>query len=144
MAGTMGASSGMFTHLMESESPEAFSTGCRGRSRRRTEVLRMREILFRGKQMDNGERVEGAFCPKSCDDPFGPMVDKPSIIKLDEPNDGFRFDVEPPMKTENGKIIEVTREDLYHMWIAGDWDEFMPFEEYLWRKKKAGVTVKED
>ena len=55
----------------------------------------MREILFRGKRKDNGEWVEGAFCPKSCDGLFDPMIDRPSIIKLDEPNDGFWFDVDP-------------------------------------------------
>ena len=49
--------------------------------------------LYRGKW--NGSWVTGAFCPKNCDDPFGPMVDKPSIIKLDEPNDGYWFDVDP-------------------------------------------------
>ncbi len=55
----------------------------------------MREILFRGKRLDNGEWVEGAYCPKSCDSPFGPMIDKPSIIKLDDPFSGFWFDVDP-------------------------------------------------
>ena len=55
----------------------------------------MREILFRGKRLDNGEWVEGAFCPKDCDMPFGPMVDKPSIIKLDDPCSGFWFEVDP-------------------------------------------------
>lgn len=66
--------------------------------------------LYRGKW--NGVWVEGAFCPKNCDDPFGPMVDKPSIIKLDEPNDGFWFDVDPStvgqyagMPDKNGKQI---------------------------------------
>ena len=72
----------------------------------------MREILFRGKRMDNGEWVEGAFCPKSCDDPFWPMVDKPSIIKLEEHCDGFWFDVDPTtvgqytgLTDKNGKRI---------------------------------------
>lgn len=55
----------------------------------------MREILFRGKRLDNGEWVEGAYCPKNCDSPFGPMIDKPSIIKLDDPFSGFWFDVDP-------------------------------------------------
>ena len=53
----------------------------------------MREILFRAKRLDNGEWVEGAYCPKNCDSPFGPMIDKPSIIKLDDPFSGFWFDV---------------------------------------------------
>ena len=72
----------------------------------------MREILFRGKQLDNGEWVEGAFCPKDCDMPFGPMVDKPSIIKLDDPCSGFWFEVDPDtvcqftgLLDKNGKRI---------------------------------------
>ena len=55
----------------------------------------MREILFRAKRRDNGEWVEGAYCPKSCDNPFGPMVDRPSIINLVPPFDGLWFDVDP-------------------------------------------------
>lgn len=47
------------------------------------------------------------------------------------------------MKTENGKIIEATRRELYHTWITGDWDEFMPFEEYVYHLKNAGVEVTE-
>ena len=72
----------------------------------------MREILFRGKRLDNGKWVEGAFCPKNCDSIFGPMVYKPSIIKLDKPNDGYWFDVEPDtvgqytgLQDKNGKKI---------------------------------------
>ena len=66
--------------------------------------------LYRGKW--NGSWVKGAFCPKNCDDPFGPMVDKPSIIKLDKPNDGFWFDVDPDtvgqytgLNDKNGVLI---------------------------------------
>lgn len=55
----------------------------------------MREILFRGMRKDNGAWVEGAFCAKDCNDPFGPMVDKPSIIKYEEPLSGFWFEVLP-------------------------------------------------
>ena len=72
----------------------------------------MREILFRGKRKDNGEWVEGAFCPKSGDGLHDPLVDRPSIIKLDEPNDGFWFDVDPDtvgqytgLQDKNGKRI---------------------------------------
>lgn len=55
----------------------------------------MREILFRGKRIDSGKWVEGAFCPKNCDTICGPMIDKPSIIKLEPPLDGFWYDVDP-------------------------------------------------
>ena len=55
----------------------------------------MREILFRGKRIDNGQWVEGAFCQKDCDSPFGDMVDRPSIIKYEDPFSGFWFQVDP-------------------------------------------------
>ena len=72
----------------------------------------MREILFKGKRTDNGAWVEGAFCLKDCDDPFGDMVDRPSIIKYDPPCDGFWFRVDPEtvgqftgLTDKNGKKI---------------------------------------
>ena len=72
----------------------------------------MREILFRGKRIDNGEWVEGAFCLKDCDAPFGDMVDRPSIIKYDPPCDGFWFRIDPEtvgqftgLTDKNGKKI---------------------------------------
>lgn len=72
----------------------------------------MREILFRGKRVDNGAWVEGAFCLKDCDDPFGYMVDRPSIIKYDPPFDGFWFRVDPEtvgqftgLTDKNGKKV---------------------------------------
>ena len=72
----------------------------------------MREILFRGKRMDNRAWVEGAFCMKDCDEPFGEMVDRPSIIKYDPPCDGFWYRVDPEtvgqftgLTDKNGKKI---------------------------------------
>ena len=55
----------------------------------------MREILFRGKSIGSGAWIKGAFCAKDCDDPFGSMVDRPSIIKYEEPNSGYWFRVDP-------------------------------------------------
>jgi len=40
----------------------------------------MREILFRGKRLDNGEWVEGWYCEKNCEHPFAPAKYDPSII----------------------------------------------------------------
>lgn len=72
----------------------------------------MRDILFRGKLVDGGKWVAGAFCPKSCDLPFGPMVDRPSIIKLEDPCSGYWADVIPEtvgqytgLTDKNGKRI---------------------------------------
>ena len=45
------------------------------------------------------------------------------------------------MKIENGKIIEATRRELYQRWLAGDWAEFMTFEEFLYHMEKSGVKI---
>lgn len=48
------------------------------------------------------------------------------------------------MKTENGKIIEATKTELYHYWLTGDWDEFVSFPDFMFYMEQAGVTVKEE
>lgn len=52
----------------------------------------MREILFRGKRLDNGEWVEGAYCSNVCDDSFTPMIEMPCIVELEF---GFWYEVNP-------------------------------------------------
>lgn len=106
----------------------------------------MREILFRGRRLDNGEWIEGAFCGKDCDSPFGELVDKPSIIKYTDPFSGFWFPVDPEtvgqftgVTDRNGKKIfegdlvvrfdifgyeddagRVNWSDLFCSWFVGD------------------------
>ena len=41
----------------------------------------MKEIIFRGKRLDNGEWVEGYFCNENCDDIAMPMYEQANIIK---------------------------------------------------------------
>ena len=66
----------------------------------------MREILFRGKRLDNGEWVEGAFCPKNSEG------DIPCIIVYNGTLAGWWFEVDPAtvgqftgMLDKNGKRI---------------------------------------
>lgn len=48
------------------------------------------------------------------------------------------------MKTENGKIIEATRNELYHRWLTEDWDEITSFPCFLETMRQCGVTIKEE
>lgn len=44
------------------------------------------------------------------------------------------------MKIENGKIVEVTEDELYSYWLQ-QWSDFMPFDEYFNRMKAEGVNI---
>ena len=48
------------------------------------------------------------------------------------------------MKTENGKIIEATKRELFQRWLDDKWADFMPFEEYLFHMEQAGVKITEE
>lgn len=73
----------------------------------------MREILFRGKRPDDGEWVEGAFCMKDSDSPFGDMVERPSIIKYDPPFDGFWFRVNPKTVGQYIGVVDVNGKKIF-------------------------------
>ena len=100
----------------------------------------MREILFRGKRIDNGEWVEGAFCLKDCDDPFGDMVDRPSIIKYDPPCDGFWFRIDPEtvgqftgLTDKNGK--KIFENDIIVICYETDGEEFSETKKVRYNEK---------
>lgn len=46
------------------------------------------------------------------------------------------------MKIENGKIIEATYNELYHLYLEREMDLIMSFPEYVEAMRCAGVTVK--
>ena len=91
----------------------------------------MREILFRGKMLDTGTWVEGAFCLKDCDDPFGELQDRPSIIKYAPPHDGYWFRVIPEtvgqltglfdkngMKIFEGDVVRFTSSPGFYSYVG--------------------------
>ena len=47
------------------------------------------------------------------------------------------------MKIEDGKIIEATRDELYHRWLVEEWDEIMTFPDFLLSMARIGVKITE-
>ena len=48
------------------------------------------------------------------------------------------------MKTENGKIVEITEGDLFKLYLDRGMDDIMDFNEYRHRMEAAGCVVKEE
>lgn len=48
------------------------------------------------------------------------------------------------MKVENGKIVEVTENELFSLYLERGMDDVMDFHEYRWRMEKAGCGVVND
>ena len=46
------------------------------------------------------------------------------------------------MKVENGKIIEITEDELYDLWLKREMDDIMSFTDYMRRFKDVGVIIK--
>lgn len=48
------------------------------------------------------------------------------------------------MKIENGKIVEVTKDELFHLYLKRGMDEVMSYYEYRDRMIECGCKVVED
>jgi hypothetical protein len=48
------------------------------------------------------------------------------------------------MKIENGKIVELTEIELFHLYLDRGMDDCMDFMEYRWRMERAGCVIKEE
>ena len=48
------------------------------------------------------------------------------------------------MIEKDGKITEATENELFKKYLNENWDDCMPFSEYMYRMTKSGVTIKED
>lgn len=45
------------------------------------------------------------------------------------------------MKVEDGKIKEITENELYDLWLRRGMDDIMSFTEYMMRFESAGTNV---
>lgn len=45
------------------------------------------------------------------------------------------------MLIANNHILEATTKELYEVWLLEEWDEVMPFDEYILALQKQGVKV---
>lgn len=48
------------------------------------------------------------------------------------------------MKTDNGKIVEITETELYDLWLKRGMDDIMSFTEYMLRFESLGTVVHRD
>lgn len=49
--------------------------------------------------------------------------------------------MESNMKVENGKIIEITEQELYRRYIDGEYYMALDFHEYKWCMENAGTKI---
>lgn len=48
------------------------------------------------------------------------------------------------MKVEDGKIVEITEDELFVLYLKREMEDIMSFNEYVVRMRKAGCVVRED
>ena len=51
------------------------------------------------------------------------------------------LEMEANVKVENGKITEITEQELYSRYIDGEYYMALDFNEYKWRMENAGVKI---
>ena len=51
------------------------------------------------------------------------------------------LEMEANVKVENGKIIEITEQELYRRYIDGEYYMALDFHEYKMRMEKAGTKI---
>lgn len=45
------------------------------------------------------------------------------------------------MRTENGKIVEITEDELYSLWLERGIYDIMSFTEYMFRFEELGTKI---